>query len=264
MNDLDKLNELLHFMKGAEPFSKAFAELIESNEQWCPFQHDNGVDPYCYNTNPSVQAVFDWTEKYLVCCKYLDVNKYSLDSMTDTLIELKIPERMSEYNDFQLLVDGLMSQIKFIEPQVCDRLSHLECTECVRLDEALVCFQNYCFYSAIVMAVSAVEYRIAEMIRRSDQELYLKHFQKATLGQLIKVFQDDEYKEEEFQKIKSLMPSRHKPLISLLNTYRVFSAHPTDKKVTPQIAEAILHLAFSFLTDTQTCPYKPEEMICSE
>jgi len=264
MEDLDKLNELLHFMKGAEPFSKTFTELTKSSKQWCPFQHDDGFNSDCYQTLPIVQALIDWTEKYLICCKYLDINKYSLDYMSDTLKELKTSENISSYDDFQLLINDLKGRIKFVEPDICDKLSRLECTECKRLDEALVCFQNYCFYSTVVMAVSAVEYRIAEMIRRSNHELYLKHFQGATLGQLIKVFQDDEYKDEEFKQIKELMPIKHKPLISLLNNYRVFAAHPTEQKITPQIAEAILNLAFSFLTDIQTCPYNPEELICGE
>ncbi len=264
MEDLDKLNELLHFMKGAERFSKTFAELIKFRKQCCPFQHDDGFNLDCYNANPSVQAVIDWTEKYLSCCKYLDINKYSLDSMTDTLEKLKTPEKISDDDDFEILINELKVQIKFVEPDICDKLSRLECTECMRLDEALVCFQNYCFYSAVVMAVSAVEYRIAEMIRRADSELYSKYFQRATLGQFIQVFQDDEYKGEEFNKIKQLMPNKHKPLISLLNNYRVFAAHPKEQKITPQTAEAIIHLAFSFLTDIQTCPYNPEELICGE
>jgi len=264
MHDLDKLNELLHFMAGAEPFSKTFAELTKSSKQWCPFQHDDGFNLDCYNNNPSVQATVFWTEKYLICCKYLDINKYHLDSMTDILERLKMPERTSGYDDFKLLINNLKGLIQFVEPDICGKLSRLECTECERLDEALVCFQDYCFYSAVVMAVSAVEYRIAEMIKRSDRDIYLEHFQGATLGQLIKVFHDDEYKDEKFRKIKELMPNKHKPLISLLNDYRVFAAHPKEQKVTPQIAEAIIHLAFSFLTDTQTCPYDPEEMICSE
>lgn len=264
MEDLDKLNELLHFMKGVEPFSKTFAELTKSSKQWCPFQHDDGFNSDCYKSNPVVQAMIDWIEKYLICCKYLDANKYSLDSMTDTLERLKMPERISGYDDFKLLIYNLKGQIKFVEPDICDKLSRLECTECMRLDEALVCFQNYCFYSTIVMAVSAVEYRIAEMIKRSDQDIYLKHFQAATLGQLVKVFQDDEYKDVEFQKIKKLMPIKHKPLVSLLNNYRVFAAHVKEQKITPQIAEAIIHLAFSFLTDIQTCPYDPQEMVCAK
>jgi hypothetical protein len=262
MEDLDKLNELLHFMKGAESFSETFAQLTESSEQWCPFHHGDGFHLDCYNTYPQTQAIINWTEKYLICCKYLDINKYSLDSMADTLRKLKIPEGIGEYDDFKLLIDRLDYQIKFVEPDICDKLSRLECTECIRLDEALVCFQSYCFYSSVVMAVSAVEYRIAEMIRRSDAELYLKHFQVATLGQFIKVFQDDEYKDEKFQKIKELMPVKHKPLVSLLNNYRVFAAHPKGQEITSQIAEAIIHLAFSFLTDSETCPYSPEEMVC--
>lgn len=264
MEDLDKLNELLHFMKGAERFSKTFAELIKFSKQWCPFQHDDGFNLDCYNNNPSVQATISWTEKYLICCRYLGINKYSLDSMTDTLEKLKMPERISGYDDFKLLINALKDRIKFVETGICDKLSRLECTECMRLDEALVCFQNYCFYSTVVMAVSAVEYRIAEMIKRKDNELYSKYFQGVTLGHLIKVFKEDEYKDIEFKGIKSLMPPKHKPLVSLLNNYRVFAAHPKDQKITPQIAEAVIHLAFSFLTDIQTCPYDPEEMICDE
>ncbi len=260
--DLDKLNELLHYMAGVEPFSMIFNELTKSSKQWCPFQHDDGFNLDCYNANPSVQSLINWTEKYLVCCKYLDINKYSLDSMTDDLESLKTPERISSYDDFKLFIDNLKGRINFVEPDVSSKLSRLECTECERLDEALVCFQNYCFYSAVVMAVSAVEYRIAEMIKRSDKKLFLEHFQGATLGQLIKVFQDDEYKDDIFKDIKKLMPNKHKPLISLLNDYRIFAAHPKGQKITPQIAEAIIHLSFSFLTDVDTCPYNPEEMIC--
>jgi hypothetical protein len=259
-----RINELLHYMKGVEPFSKILTELSESSKQWCPFQHEGGFSADCYDTYPLVQGLITWIDKYLICCRYMDVNKYTLDSMANTVEELRVSERITSYEDFKLLIDDIRDDVEFVQPDISTKLSRLECTECERLDEALVCLQNYCFYAAIVMAVSAVEYRIAEMIRRNDEELYLEHFKGTTLGQLIKVFQDDEYKDEKFQKIKELMPVKHKPLISLLNNYRVFAAHPTDQKITPQIAEAIIHLSFSFLTDIQTCPYEPEEMICSD
>jgi hypothetical protein len=182
--------------------------------------------------------------------------------MMASLQTLRIPERIASHDDFETLVVGLQRDIEFVEASLGEKLSRLECTECARLDESLVCFQNYCFYAAVVMAVSAVEFRIAAMIRRSDPELFQRHFQGATLGQLLAVFQGDAYKGEEFLEIKKLMPERHNPLVVLLNNYRVFAAHPTERKVTGQIAEAIVHLAFSFLTDPDTCPYTAEEMAC--
>ncbi len=261
--DLDKINELIHFMK-IEPFSKSFADYIKDSEEWCAFHHDDGFNQECYFDNPLVQCLLNWTEKYLFCCKYLDVNKYSIDSMADDLEKLKIPIDINDYEDFSFIIQDLKGHIAFVESDIYNKLSHLACTECQRLDEALVCFKNYCFYSAVVMAVSAVEYRIAEIIKRSDEKLFLEHFQGATLGQLIKVFQDDEYKDDIFEDIKALMPNKHKPLVSLLNNYRVFAAHPTEEKITPQTAEAIIHLSFSFLIDFDTCPYDPKEMICYE
>lgn len=262
MNDIDKINELLHFMKGAEPFSKTFAELIETREEWCPFQHEDGVNYDCYKANPCVTALLNWTGKYIICCKYLDANKYTVDNMGKVLTRLRIPETMTSYEDFDKLILELNEHIAYIEPDVSKKLSRLICRECHRLDEALVCCQNYCFYSSIVMAVSAVECRIIEMIRRSNEELFISHFAKSTLGQLIQVFDEDQYTSEEFKEIKKLMPAKHKPLILLLNQYRVFSAHPTEEAITYQSAEAILHLSFKFLMDSDTCPYEPDELTC--
>ena len=57
------------------------------------------------------------------------------------------------------------------------------------------------------------------------------------------------------------MPIKHKPLISLLNNYRVGVAHLTNQPIPPQIAEAIIRPELSFLTDIQTCPYDSEGRI---
>jgi len=60
------------------------------------------------------------------------------------------------------------------------------------------------------------------------------------------------------------MPRKHRPLVTLLNEYRVFSAHPKEEKVTAQIAESVLHLCFAFLTDPDTCPYNKKELKCGQ
>lgn len=260
--DLDKLNCLIHFMKGIEPFSATLKQVLKYRKQWCPFQHDNGVDNDCYNSYEPVSLLLDWIDKYITCCKYLDINRYVLDDMTNILAKLRTPETMSSFDDFQKLIDELNRKVAFNEEGIQEKLARFTCHECERLDEALVCFENYCFYGSIVMSVSAIESRIIEMIKRTDDVLYLEYFEKATLGQLIQVFEEDKYKDEKFQKIKALMPSKHKPLITLLNQYRVFSAHPKNQKITAQIAESVLHLSFNFMVDKETCPYNEDELKC--
>jgi len=77
MGDADKLNTMLHFMKGGEPFSKTFRDLIKDNKDWCPFGHGEEIDYACYRLNPGISALLEWSEKYIICCKFLDVNRYT-------------------------------------------------------------------------------------------------------------------------------------------------------------------------------------------
>ena len=112
------------------------------------------------------------------------------------------------------------------------------------------------------MAVSAVEARIIEMIRKKHAQLYRSEFSRYTLGQLIQVFDDHQYKSLKYAKIKKLMPPKHRPLLLLLNQYRIFSVHPKEEEVTPQISEAIIHLAFTFMCDKVTCAYSKRELKC--
>ena len=45
MGDEDKLNTLLHYMKGAERFSAIFQDLTRASKAWCPFTHpDTGLN----------------------------------------------------------------------------------------------------------------------------------------------------------------------------------------------------------------------------
>jgi hypothetical protein len=112
------------------------------------------------------------------------------------------------------------------------------------------------------MAVSAVEFRLHYMIKKTDGALYSENFERAMLGQLIQIFDKNEYKDEKYGKIKQLMPERHRPLVKLLNEYRIVSAHPKEIKITPQIAESILNLSFAFLTDPETCLYDEDYLKC--
>lgn len=70
------------------------------------------------------------------------------------------------YQRFDELLTEIREYISFLEPDIRKKLTGLTCEECERLDEALVTHSNYCFYSSVIMAVSAVEFRLHYMIKK--------------------------------------------------------------------------------------------------
>ena len=213
----DKLKTLLHYMKGAEPFSKTLRDLIRNRKQWCPFTHEDvQIDNDCYHANPSVQAVIAYIEKYAECGRYLDCNVFVIKDIESACRELTIPERMSSLMGFDTHLNKVKDSVAFVESDISDKLTRFTCLECERLDEAIECLNGYCFYASVVMAVSAVEARITEIVRRHDQSLYESTFAKATLGQLVQLFDENQYKEPKFASLKKLIPGKHKPLVALL------------------------------------------------
>lgn len=262
MEKRDLLSYLLHHMKGVEPYSKTFSWLLWGHKKWCPFTHGEEIGYDCYKAVPAIKGLLKSLEEYISCCRFLDVDRRDVDDMTNILEKLKNPETVVYIDVFESLTKELREHIVSLEDEISEKLRRMSCLECMRLDEAMVCFKNFCFHASTVMAVSGVESRIHEMIRRTDEKLYSSHFEKSTLGQLVQVFDEDHFKDKKFKSIKELVPKMHKPLLALLNEYRVFSAHPKEESMPAQIAESVLHLSFAFLMDPATNPYDKDELIC--
>jgi hypothetical protein len=170
-------------MGGAQPFSDILRDLTRTRKQWCPFTHkDAALNIDCYRANPGVQLLVSYIRKYALCCRYLDCNPYAVRDIELACQALTVPEHLASLKGFETVIDEVKDNVQFIEADVSDKLSRLTCLECQRLDEAIECLTNYCFRASVVMAVSSVEARIAEMIRRRDVALYDSYFGKATLG----------------------------------------------------------------------------------
>jgi hypothetical protein len=261
--DDDKINEILHFYKAIGSFSKLFSDIAKDYKNWHAFHERTEIDADRYIADPSLSNFLRWIDKYVLTCRFLDMNRYSVDALIAIYQQLKSPQLVATVDNFTTLVTRLKSLISFLDKELTEKLSRLACPEAIRLDEALVCFENYSFHASVIMAVSAVENRIIEMIKRTNKRMYNSTFKNFTLGQLIQVFEPDKYKEKKYGRIKKLMPDKHLPLIALLNRYRVFSAHPTEEKITAQIAESMLHLSFAFMIDENTCPYTKDELKCT-
>lgn len=207
--------------------------------------------------------MLNWGRTYVRAVKFIDSNRYSIDRMVVILNQLGNPERIENHRQFRQLANEFGSQVNFIEADVTAKLDRISCDECERLDEAIVAFSNYCFTASVAMAVSAVENRLIELIKKKHATMYRKEFIRFTLGQLIQVFDENQYKAKQYARIKKLLPQKHRPLLLLLNQYRIFSIHPMGESVTPQIAESIVHLSFAFMLDKATCPYSSTELECT-
>lgn len=248
------INELVHFLQGpgVKSFLTIISDLRDGSVSWCPFVHEKkkGItNTECYVRNERVKYLVALCKRYATTLMYFCESAYLPNALRDAALELENPELNGTHQDFVENIDRFISLAKSSEEYLKPKITGLSCLECQRLDEAINCIQVNCFLASTVMAVSATEARLHYLLSRKNKTLYNKHFKDATLGQLITLFDPNQYKDAKFKSAKKLVPQRHTPLLSILNTYRVYAAHPIASKLDHKIAESVLNLVFAFLTD---------------
>ncbi len=259
--DIEKINEILHFTHTIDSFATLFTELTEFPRGWNVFDSKTKlINPDRYLTAPDVTRLLHWMRKYIILIRFLDIRRYYVDELTEVSHKLHSPKEIINSLGFEFCLRYVLDRVKFFDQEVKGKTSRLNCTECVRLDEALVCYENYAYHSSVIMAVSAVEARITALLQKNNMRLYNSEFSKFTLGRLISVFDPDQFKDNKYKGIKKLMPDRHRPLVALLNQYRIFSAHPNGRPITAQIADSILNLSFAFMLDETTSLFTEKDL----
>jgi len=124
--------------------------------------------------------------------------------------------------------------------EIDKKISLLDPAEKERFNEAIHCFLEGCYYSTVAMSVSAIEFRLLNLMKSVNPDPQLEEL---TLGQLIREYLDNK------GKYKNIMPKKHESLLTLCNTYRVFSVHPKKEEIGKRIATSVLNLTFDFLLD---------------
>jgi len=150
--------------------------------------------------------------------EYLEKNRRII---LDDVSLLHSPNSISTFSQFKDCVNEVKDCFEMVKKEVRDKLKLLDPEEMDRLDEAINCYLEGCNYAAVAMSVSAIEFRLLNLMQSVKPNPQLE---KYTLGQLI-----DEYlkNKEEYKKI---IPKEHEDLLNLSNTYRIFSVHPKRKK----------------------------------
>lgn len=119
-----------------------------------------------------------------------------------------------------------------------DQLAKLK-PEIDRVNEAIHCLAEGCYFSTVAMAVTAIESRLLRWMQKVNPTDQLGTL---TLGQLVdKVVNEKQYSD--------IFPNKHKPLLQLCNQYRVFSVHPKAETINKRVASSILNLSLEFLFD---------------
>jgi hypothetical protein len=143
---------------------------------------------------------------------------------------------------FENMIDSIIHDFIPIKGSVKEATSRLQPIEKERLDEAIHCYFEGCNYSVVAMSVCAIESRLLALMKSASTSEECKELDELPLGALIRRYlSEDRYRQ--------LIHKKHRPLLELCNTYRVFSVHPKPETVPKSTSDAILRLAISFLLE---------------
>ena len=256
--------ELFHYLAGCGgDFHREFNYLFTNAKSWCCFSHKNTrFDQNCYRQLGSVKYITEILEKFIQISFFVGITPHLIDSLKTNVELFKNPLHIKSYDGFRIIARDLKHSVNEIYIDIRGLMKNITCQECIRMDEAIDGFRYNLFYSSIIMAVSAVESRLHELIAMKNKKYYHNNFERATLGQLIIYFKNHKPINREEERIKMILPKKYYALIDILNQYRIFSAHPKSELLDFRIAQSVLNLSFTFLLDDDLkIPQKKKQRI---
>ncbi|HUI28967.1 MAG TPA: hypothetical protein VLX91_02030 [Candidatus Acidoferrales bacterium] len=247
---------LLHYLKGtnvhpSRPFTESFLfSMRREYKKWCAFTgHGDKVGEDCYLLTQYQTGWVDYLKAFVTIAKYFTTDNVNMNYLEECVTNLGNPLLNSTKEKFKENLDELISEVSSREEEINRQLRKMTCLECERLGEAITCNSEGCFTASTVMAASAIEARLHELVKKKNRKLYNQCFRNQTLGALIKLFDKNEYKDKKFSGLKKIVPDRHKSLLDIVNTYRILSAHPLVPAIDHKISESVINLSFLFLLD---------------
>jgi hypothetical protein len=122
--------------------------------------------------------------------------------------------------------------------------------EILRIQEAYHTLIEGCYWSSVINSAVALEKRLF-MILKSRNTKFMKQYRASlrfSLGELIGLYIDNK------KSFHSCIPHRHDNLLTLVNDYRIISAHSKQFDLDSPTADAIFNLTLKFLIDDECHP----------
>ena len=211
---------------------------------------DEGKEKVCSLSNVTQYRVYRLYYSTIYACielsRFLKLNIKNFDNeFFQSASSLDSNKENGVLDKFRFNVESLKLGFKMLRNQISVFCQAFDDEERERINEAIHSYFENCYYSTVVMSVSAIEYRLLKLMCIIFPDLK-SNLEKMTLGQLVYEYSKNK------DKYKNIVPEKHEPLLNLCNTYRTFSVHPKKQRITPQVANSILNLSIEFLTDRDT------------
>lgn len=186
------------------------------------------------------------------------VKLFELLEISDSFIE-SISSEFSDLNgtifhhiQIETSCKNLISIYNNYKDKIIKKINLLSEVEKYRLNEGLHCFNEKCFYSSIILSVSAMESRLFEILKRENinflesiAKKQNKNINEFTFGTLFNIYLD--HKNE----FNNIIPEKHESIFKVCNEFRIFSAHPKNEYLRYNNANTILSAVFDFLLDSR-------------
>jgi hypothetical protein len=246
-------NLLYHSSSKENALLNILDRMVDGCEEWHPFNHEDNegnTDSNCYRINGYVKELNEFLRKYYSLFVYLEIDPNKLEDLKGLIESIKHPEISDSLDEFKDNVDYVREFLKDHKKEFFQKAQKFSKIEATRLNEAVQCFDVGCFLASTVLAVSTIESRLKEIVKKKDPEFYSK-IKNITIGNIMSLIEKPKKDElnESKEKLVNIIPQEHFPLIELLRVHRNISAHADEREINFNLAKAILSLSFSFLLD---------------
>jgi hypothetical protein len=207
------------------------------------------VNADCYELFQYRSGWIDYLKLFSIIARYFAASLVNIGRLEESINDLQKPTLNTTEARFRKNLDMVIEMVSDAEKEINKQLQNMTCLECERLGEAITCNYEGCFTASVVMAASAVEARLHELIKNKNRKIYNQYFRDKPLGTLINLFDKNSYKDKKFSSLKKIIPDIHKSLLDIVNDYRILSAHPIMTEVDHKVSESVINLTFLFLLD---------------
>jgi len=147
-------------------------------------------------------------------------------------------------------IDKILDAHKNVKDIIPDLVSKFDDEETLRIQEAYHTLVQGCYWSAVINSAVALEKRLFTILKSRNTK-FLKQTKsnlRFSLGELIGVYIDNK------KRFQICIPHRHDNLLTLVNDYRIISAHSKQFDIDRATADAIFNLTLKFLIDDDCRP----------